>query len=75
MSIKIMTRVWDHSKQEGTKLLLLLALADFARDDGTAWPSVDTLAKKARCKRRNAQYILRELAEIGEIQIASREGP
>ena len=70
-----MSRVWKYSKQEGTKLLLLLALADFARDDGRAWPAVATLAKKARCKKRNAQYILRELVKIGEIEIDKRAGP
>jgi len=70
-----MSRVWDYSKQEGTKLLLLLALADFARDDGRAWPSVKTLAKKARCGKRNAQYILREIAKDGEIAIAKETGP
>jgi hypothetical protein len=34
MSIRVMTKVWDHSTQKGSTLLLLLALADHAADDG-----------------------------------------
>ena len=49
MSIKIMTRVWDNAPYEGNKLLILLALADFADEDGQCWPSQAVLASKARC--------------------------
>jgi len=70
-----MSKVWKESKQKGTSLLILLALADFAHDDGVCWPSVTTLAKKARTSKRNAQYILRNLIQSGEVKIKENGGP
>ena len=40
MSIRVMTQVWDTSEQKGSALLLLLALADHAADDGFCWPGI-----------------------------------
>lgn len=67
-----MSHVWATSTQTGGNLLLLLALADYANDRGECWPSVDTLARKARVTDRHARRILRELVDAGEIEI--REG-
>ena len=55
MSIAWMNYVWEHSDQKGTSLLLLLAIADHANDDGICWPSVARLAHKARTTKRQAQ--------------------
>lgn len=67
MSIKTMTRVWEHSKQESSALLLLLALADFADDDGFCWPDEPTLAKKSRGSVRNTRRLLIKLEAEQEI--------
>lgn len=68
MSIKVMSHVWEHSKQKSGALILLLAMADFARDDGSGvFASVSHLAKKARLKDRQVQYILRKLVRAGEL--------
>jgi len=48
MSIEHMTLVWKHSKKGGTALLLLLAIADFANDDGVAWPSLATPSRASQ---------------------------
>ena len=40
MSIKRMNAVWNLSKQSGSALLVLLALADRADDDGFCWPGL-----------------------------------
>lgn len=72
MSVKVMSHVWEHSKQKGSKLLMLLAIADSANDAGFAWPSQATLAKKARMTKRNAQRLLDQLATTGEIVIFNR---
>jgi len=74
MSIKVMASIWENSKQRGTALLMLLAIADNANEYGEAWPSVDHLAEKCRMKRRNAQLLLKELEESGELLIARQEG-
>lgn len=75
MSVRTMARVWDHSTQSGTHLLMLLAIADFADDDGRAYPSVATLAKKCRMQPRNANVILAALRASGELDVRIGHGP
>ena len=76
MSVKVMSYIWEYSRQKGTPLLTLLALADWAHDDGTqAYPSIATLAKKTRMTTRNVQLVLRTLKEAGELQIEEGAGP
>lgn len=69
MSIKVMTTVWDHAPVDGTELLLLLAMADYAHDDGSnVFPSVATLAKRVRLKERQTQIVLASLRDKGLIE-------
>lgn len=75
MSIKVMTRVWELSQHAGNDLLMLLAIADFAGDDGRAYPAISTLAKKCRMTPRNVNLILAELRKSGELQVRQNEGP
>lgn len=70
-----MARVWADSKHSGSHLLMLLAIADFADDDGNAYPAVNTLAEKCRMKPRNAQVILSTLRQSGELEVRENEGP
>ncbi|SDQ77824.1 helix-turn-helix domain-containing protein [Actinopolyspora saharensis] len=75
MSIKVMTWVWDNSPTKGTELLMLLAIADNAADDGAnAFPSVSTLARKTRLDERTVQRILRKLSDQGQLHIDKRGG-
>lgn len=75
MSIRVMSEVWEHSQQEGTALLMLLAIADSANDERRAWPSVATLARKTRMSERNARYLLRQLEDSKEIECDVAAGP
>lgn len=75
MSVRTMARVWDLSNQRGNDLLMLLAIADFADDDGNAYPSVQTLAHKCRMQARNANKVLAALRASGELEIRQNEGP
>lgn len=76
MSIKVTSWVWENSKAKGSALLLLLAIADHAHDDGdNAYPSVETLTAKCRQSERNTQRLLRELEKAGEIVIKDQAGP
>ena len=68
MSIKGMTAIWEYADQEGSALLLLLALADFANDEGVCWPAVGTLAKKIRLKKRQTQNLLEKLVKDGSVE-------
>ena len=70
-----MARVWEFSSHAGTDLLMLLAIADFADDDGNAYPAVPTLAAKCRMKPRNCRYLLRSLEASGELSVVTNAGP
>ncbi len=65
MSILKMAEVWKLAKVEGGELLVLLALADFADDDGLCWPSVATIAEKSRLTERGTRGIIRRLEQKG----------
>lgn len=75
MSVRTMARVWERSQHSGSDLLMLLAIADFADDDGNAYPAVGTLAKKCRMTPRNANFILANLKQSGELVVRQNEGP
>lgn len=60
---------------DGPRLLLLLALADYANDEGAhCYPSIKTLARRCRRSDRRTQALLRELAASGEIDIELGRG-
>lgn len=66
MSVRIMAEVFDRYPGGGTELLLALAIADHAHDDGTnVYPSVKRLAEKTRQSERSVQYHLRKMEETG----------
>lgn len=74
MSIKVMIRVWDDAEGvTAAGLLALLALADWAGEDGVCWPSMATLAKRMRTTRRNAARTLRTLEDDGHISRTRRK--
>jgi hypothetical protein len=75
MSVRTMSRVWSDSQHAGSELLMLLAIADFADDDGNAYPSVAALARKCRMQPRNANYVLVALQKSGELEVRVNEGP
>lgn len=66
MSIKVMTAVFERYPSGGGEMLLALALADHASDDGTrVFPSVKALSEKTRQSERSVQYQLRRMEEAG----------
>lgn len=72
MSIKWMTRVWSDSPYNGTRLILHLALADMAHDDGRFFASQAHLAKKARCTTHYVREVINELIAGGYIVIVTK---
>lgn len=69
MSIKWMAFVWDHGPSDRAERFVLLALADFANDDGECWPSVDGIARKTCMTERGCQKIIRRLEDTGWIVV------
>lgn len=66
MSVRVMTMVFDRYPNGGGEMMLALALADHASDDGTkVYPSIKALAAKTRQSERTVQYQLRRMEESG----------
>jgi hypothetical protein len=72
MSIEWMTHVWNNSKQKGSRLLMLLAIADYANDEGSAYPGLESLARKTRQTKRNAIRIIEKIVEDEELEIDTK---
>jgi Helix-turn-helix domain len=67
-----MSRLWTDSPHKGSELLLLLAVADNANDDGVAWPSQETLAAKTRLSVRQVRRLTDLLVKAGALTIEDR---
>ena len=74
MSLRAIQAVWDRSDAGGSTRLLLLALADFADEDGYSWPSTATLAKRTGRTERQVRRLLGIAIEAGELQADRRGG-
>src|SRR5262245_14590562 len=76
MSIFALSYVWEHSQHKGNELLIMLAIADFADDDGThAYPSIERLAKKTRMTPIRCQKCLTKLEVSEELTGWRKAGP
>lgn len=77
MSIYVSSLVWQcPDLEDKSELLVMLALADFADDDGgNVYPSKSRLAFKARQSVRNIRYVLEKLESKKYITITLGGGP
>jgi len=72
MSVKVMTAVFERYPNGGGEMILALALADHAHDDGTkVFPFVKSLAEKTRQSVRAVQYQLRRMEDAGWLILVS----
>jgi hypothetical protein len=67
MAVKYMSRVWEDSKQEGGRLLVLIAMADNANNYGFSWYGVPKIAKMARLGDRWTRQAINDLVEAREL--------
>jgi hypothetical protein len=75
MSIELLTQVWKYAEVTGSELLVLLALADYAHDDGTSiYPSVATIARKSRLSVDQARRVVHELIKDGYVELVEEGG-
>lgn len=74
MSIACMTRVWENSAADGSRLLLLLAIADHADNNGFAFPGIERLATMIRRSERQTRRLISDLEESGELLVMKRPG-
>lgn len=74
MSTEISSDVWKHSKQKGSRLLLLAALADYANAEGWCWPGIKSLCQRTRMSERYVQQMISEIVASGELIVKERNG-
>lgn len=74
MSIKVMFWVWENGPKDPTERLTLLALADWADDAGSCYPSMIGIAEKTGVTERGARGIVRRLEASGWITIKTGGG-
>jgi hypothetical protein len=67
MSVTMMSQVFKHSQAKGGSRLVLLAIADAAKDDGIAWDSVKTIAKKTYMTPASVVRCIESLGKLGEL--------
>ena len=74
MSIKVSSLVWENFPDGGSKMLCMLALADWGNDvGGSIHPSIATLAKKMRASESQARRVIRNLMSDGYISVVGNE--
>jgi len=71
VSVRLMSEIFQADLGSGpTPKLVLIALADFAADDGTSvYPSVKTIADKCDLSERATRYTLRKLQKAGLLEM------
>jgi hypothetical protein len=74
MSIDVMKAVWEHSQHAETDLVVMLALADMANSDGYCFPSIPTLAQRARRQVRSMINTLDRISTSGELFVDRSRG-
>jgi len=75
MSVRVTSWVWENTRAEGSELLVLLALAEHAGNDGSCHPSMRRIAERARLSLRGAQTAMRALEAKGAIRTSRNTGP
>lgn len=75
MSVKLSAYVWDACAAaglKGSKLLVMVRLADFSSDEGLCYPSVDTVARQIGAGRSTVITAITELEKAGWLRRQER---
>jgi hypothetical protein len=69
VSIEKFTEIWEHSPQQGEKLLVLLALANGTDHSGSSMVHPGYVATRARITEERLDIVLDELEASGDIHV------
>jgi hypothetical protein len=76
VSVQAISAVLQESASRLGDRLVLLAIANHAKADGSdAWPGIAQLATEARLSERQVQRALRNLQDLGELEVRYKAGP
>ena len=76
MSLHASSQVWNRYEAGTSKKMIMLALADWANDDGeSCHPSMDAIARKTCHSIRRVQELIRELERDGILEVQIGTGP
>ena len=73
MSVEVISAVLHNSKAKGTTKLVLIGIANH-EGDGGSWPSIETLCKYANCGRTQVKKSIKELKDMGELEVLVQQG-
>lgn len=74
MSFQAIRWVVERSQHKKSTLLVQVILADYANDDGLAWPSVQTIGARAGLGRSAVNDALTKLRASGDIKVERQGG-
>jgi hypothetical protein len=74
MGIEHLAAVWEHSRQSGSNLVVLLAVASYSDHNGEWIIDQATLERRSRLSNRRVRQILTELVAAGELAVVSHHG-
>lgn len=74
MSVLVSTAVWQYAAVGGSELLVMVAIADIAHDDGVAFISYKDLAHKIRLSERQSIRAVKRLVEKGQLEMIQQGG-
>lgn len=73
MSVAAMHWAWKHGRGTTTHRIVLLALADHAKDSGECWPGIKSIAGKTGTSRSTVKRAIRDLQCMGLLRIERRK--
>lgn len=68
-----MSTILDVDAFTCTQKIILLCIADYANDEGVAWPGKSAIAKKCRVSPTTVKNQLKKLSEMGVISVRRRK--
>ena len=74
MSLEHLDAVWEHSRQSGANLLVLLAIASYSDPNGEWVIDQATLQRRTRLSNRYVRQILTRLVAEAELAVVSHHG-
>lgn len=73
MSIKAINWAWEQDLEGPTYQILLIALADYADEQHSCWPSIEQLARKCKVSGKTISRHLKELIALGLVRTERRD--